>query len=59
MQDLSGMLVSIAAHLSDPDTNPASDKNIFFFFLDLAKISRKTKVEFEDAWTFFKSILKF
>ena len=26
MQDLSGMLVSIAAHLSDPDTNPASDK---------------------------------
>ena len=57
-QSLCGLMVSMSGfHPVDPGSNPLSTSKLFsflFFFLDLAKISQKIKVEIRDARTFFE-----
>ena len=54
-QNLYGLMVSrFGSHSGDLGSNPPSSKTFFFFFLDLAKISQKIKVEIRDARTFFE-----
>ena len=57
-QVLCGLMVSISGcRPVDPGSNPISASKLFsffFFFLDLAKISQKIKVEIRDTRTFFE-----